>query len=242
MGLGGQVFAADEPSATPYRPTVSTPAALSEPGWVELEFGGQRTHSGESLRRDSLPYTVKYAFTPDWGIRVGGDAWLREVASDGSRLSGIGDTAVIVKRRLALNNDSAFGLEAGVNMPTAKDGLGSGKADYLITGIYSANFGDYHSDINLSETRLGQIGEAESRWQTAWAASISRSLGERWGIAGELSGTYRRNVPNTAQFLIAASYNYSKRVVFDAGVAAGLNRASPDWSLFTGATLLVGKL
>lgn len=34
-------IAADEPSAAPYRPTVSTPANLSEPGWLELEAVGQ---------------------------------------------------------------------------------------------------------------------------------------------------------------------------------------------------------
>ena len=85
--------AEDEPSATPYRPTVSTPANLSEPGWVELEMGGQRTNDGSSAHRDNILYALKYAFTPDWGVRVGGDTWVREVGNDGSRLSGFGDTA-----------------------------------------------------------------------------------------------------------------------------------------------------
>ena len=235
-------LAVDEPNATPYRPTVSTPANLSEPGWLELELGGQRTSGGDPARRDSISYTLKYAFTPDWGVRVGGDAWVREVGADGSRWSGFGDTALIVKRRFALNDDAAFGLEGGVNLPTAKDGLGSRNADYLVTCIHSANLGDYHTDLNLSATRLGQIAAGENRWQTAWAASLSRALGERWGVAGEFSGTYRKNVPSTAQFLTAVAYNYSKRVVFDVGAAAGLNRASADWSLFAGVTLLIGKI
>ena len=43
-------IAADEPTATPYRPTVSTPAALSEAGWLELEAGGQpQVHSSRAL-------------------------------------------------------------------------------------------------------------------------------------------------------------------------------------------------
>jgi hypothetical protein len=41
-------IAADEPSTTPYRPTVSTPANLSEPGWLEVEAGGQQTRGGTS--------------------------------------------------------------------------------------------------------------------------------------------------------------------------------------------------
>ena len=241
-GAAAVTSAAGEPSATPYRPTVSTPANLSEPGWLELELGGQRNSGGDSTRRDSVPYTLKYAFTPDWGVRVGGDAWVQEVGTDGSRLSGFGDTALIVKRRFALNDNAAFGLEGGVNVPTAKDGLGNEKADYLLTGIYSTDLGEYHTDLNLSATRLGRIGTGESRWQTAWAASLSRAFGDRWGVAAEFSGTYRKSVPSTAQILGAVSYNYSKRVVFDVGAAAGLNRASPDWSVFAGVTLLIGKI
>jgi len=34
------------PTATPYRPTVSNPATLSEPGWLEMELGWQTTKSG----------------------------------------------------------------------------------------------------------------------------------------------------------------------------------------------------
>ena len=234
--------ASDDPTATPYRPTVSTPANLSEPGWLELEIGGQHINGGETAKRDSIPATLKYAFTPDWGIRVGGDALIRQKNTDGSTVSGIGDTSFILKRRFALDENTAFGLEGGVNLPTAKDGLGHGKTDYLLTGIYSANLGPYHTDLNLSAIRLGQVGDGESRLQTAWAAGFSRPIDDHWGIVGELSGTLRKGSPSTAQFLVAASYNYSKRIVFDAGTAVGLNRALPDWTLFAGMTMLIGKI
>ncbi len=233
---------AGEPAATPYRPTVSTPTALSEPGWLEVELGGQRTHTEESPKRHGLSYALKYAISPDWGLRVAGEAWVREQASDGSSLGGVGDTAIILKRRFARGEDMAFGVEAGVNVPTAKSELGSGNTDYLITGIFSANLGAYHYDLNLGATRLGRMTVGEGRTQIGWAASLSRPLDDRWGLAGELSGTYRKGVSNTDQALVAINYNYSKRLILDSGVALGLNRASPDWSLFAGLTLLIGKL
>lgn len=111
---------------------------------------------------------------------------MRQKNADGSTLSGLGDAAVIIKRRFALDENTAFGLEGGVNLPAAKKGLGNGKTDYLITGIYSANLGVFHADLNLSATRLGQVGDGESSLQTAWAASISRPFGDRWGVASEL--------------------------------------------------------
>lgn len=167
---------------------------------------------------------------------------MRQKNADGSTLSGLGDAAVIIKRRFALEEHTAFGLEAGVNLPAAKDGLGSGKTDYVITGIYSVNLGVFRANLNLSATRLGQVGDGESRMQTAWAASVSRPFGERWGVAGELSRTLRKGAPSTAQFLLAESYSYSKRFVFDTGTAIGLNHASPDWSVFAGMTMLIGKI
>ncbi|MES2354302.1 MAG: hypothetical protein V4568_07830 [Pseudomonadota bacterium] len=48
-------LAADEPAVTPYRPSVSAPANLSEPGWLEAEFGWQHIDGGDAARRDSLP-------------------------------------------------------------------------------------------------------------------------------------------------------------------------------------------
>ena len=63
-------------TVTPYRPTLSTPANLSTPGWLELESGLQRLHNPDGAQRDSLPYTIKLALSPDWGLRVGGGTGL----------------------------------------------------------------------------------------------------------------------------------------------------------------------
>ena len=41
----------DSPAAVPYRPSVSTPAALSAPGWLEVEAGFLHEHDGAPPRR-----------------------------------------------------------------------------------------------------------------------------------------------------------------------------------------------
>src|SRR5262249_54027041 len=64
----------EEPSVVPYRPSVSTPAALSAPGYLEIEAGGLQERGSGAARTDSVPYSLKLAFTPDWGVRVTGDA------------------------------------------------------------------------------------------------------------------------------------------------------------------------
>jgi hypothetical protein len=239
-----QAAADDEgPSATPYRPSVSVPAALSAPGWLEIEAGLQQNHDGVVARRDSAPLTFKLAFTPDWGVRLGIDGWVH-THDDPDSESGVGDTSVVLKRRFAIDDASAFGLEAGVTMPTARHGLasGSGKADWSVTAIHSADFGAWHSDLNLAATRLGAPEAETSRSQLLWAGALSRSLGAGWSVVAELSGTDRRGVDDTRQLLVAASYSVSRRFVADAGAARSLRDGAPVWSAFTGFTWLAAHL
>jgi len=232
----------DEPSVTPYRPSVSTPAALSAPGWLEIEGGALFARGTGDTRRNSLPYTLKLAFTPDWGVRLGGDAWVRQTDEGGQRTSGVGDSSIVVKRRFAIDDASAFGLEAGATFPTGRRGISSGKSDYSLNAIYSADIGSYHTDLNLVSTRIGAVDPGVGRLQTLWAASLSTSLSERWGVVGEFSGTRQRGVDGTSQFLVAVSYNVSKALTLDAGFARSMRSGVPDRSFFTGLTLLGPRL
>ncbi len=235
--------AEDAPTVTPYRPSVSTPAALSAPGWLEVEAGIQTSRADDPRRRDSLPYTLKLAFTPDWGIRVGGDAWVRERSAAGSSLSGGGDTTVVLKRRFAVDDASAFGLELGAKFPTARRDLGSGHTDGSVNAIYSSDFSQsWHVDVNLSATRLGGPTAGASAWQRGWAAAVSRTLTDRLSAVAELSGTQRGGADRTSQALVATSYSLSPGMVVDLGVSKGLNTASGGWSVFTGMTFLAARL
>lgn len=229
------------PPVVPYRPSVSTPAQLSAPGYLELEAGGLRATS-DGASRTSVPYTLKLAFTPDWGVRVGGDGWVRQRAS-GRTDSGAGDTAVVLKRRFAVSDATAWGLELGETFPTAKSAIGIGHAATTINGIFSSDFAPaWHADINLNETRYDAGSGQPSAWQTGWAAAFSRTLTDTWGAVGELSGTHQAGTADTAQFLAAASWNQSPAAVFDFGFARGLSDATPHWQVFAGVTVRLGKL
>jgi hypothetical protein len=235
----------DDPQVVPYRPSVSTPAQLSAPGWLELEAGGLVANGpAPGASRATLPYTLKLAFTPDWGVRVGGDAWVRDVeGSFEPAATGGGDTALVLKRRFAVSEATAWGLELGEKFPTAGAVLGSGHADTIVNGIYSSDFAPaWHTDLNLNETRLGVPAGQSHEWQTGWAAAFSRTLTDKWGAVGELSGTHQAAASNTTQALFAASYAASNAAVFDFGFAAGLTRATPHNQLFAGMTVRLGRL
>jgi len=232
-------FPAEELAATPYRPTVSNPAALPVPGHFEVEAGVQRARADDPRRRDSVPVVFKYAFTENVGLLVGGEAYVRHYSDVDGNANGIGDTNLTLKLHHALTDKVGVGLEAGIKLPTAKDIIGSGKSDFIVNGILSAELGDATLDVNLGAQRLGAVGPGESRAAYTWAAALSYPLTDKWGVAGEFSGATQRGASDTAQFLAAVSYNVRKTVVLDAGMAWGLNKASIDRSVFAGVTVLL---
>lgn len=231
-----------EPVVTPYRPTVSNPADLSAPGWFELEMGGLHVHGADGMRTDTLPWLLKYAFSEDSGLLIGGNAFDRARAPGVATHSGVGDSLIEWKQRFGVREGIAFGVEAGVNIPTAPHALGIGKPAWVVNGIFSVDLGASHLDVNLGGTRSTAKQAGVSLWQSAWAAALSHPLGENFGVAIELSGTAQRGAGATHQLLGAINVNLSRRVVLDCGASWNLDRAAHDRGLFAGGTFLLGKL
>jgi hypothetical protein len=240
-GAASAAHAQEAPAVTPYRPSVSSPAQLPAVGQLEFEAGllGTRADGG---RRGSLPVLFKLALSGQWGVLLGGEALVSARDSAGARVRGLGDTSVVLKRAFVLDPATALGLEFGAKLPTAKESIGSGKADYTLNTIFSKDMGAVHMDANANLTRLGARDAGTGRNQSGLSASFSTPVDAQWGVTGELSGTRRSGVASTAQALVAAAYSPSKRMTIDFGVAHGLNAASPDWSLFTGLVLPLGQL
>ena len=232
--------AADFEPITPYRPTVSNPAQLPAVGQLELELGGQQTHTG-GVRRGTVPYDIKLAFSPEWGMLLSGDAhvWLR---GDGDHASGVGDTNVVLKRAWLESEGNAFGLELNIKLPTANDLIGSGKNDYAVNTIWSHDFGAVHMDTNLTATRLGAFDAGTSRTQIGGAAAFSTPLTEQWSIVGELSGTHRQGADSSVQLLGAFTYSPTKLITFDIGVSRSPHPTPVTTAVFAGVVFPLAKL
>lgn len=240
-GMPCAAWADGMPPATPYRPTLSNPAELSAPGWLEIEAGWLRTRS-QDVRRQALSYTAKLAFDEDWGILIGGEAHIREATPDFVR-TGFGDTSVTVKRRFATGDeDLNFGVEAGIKSPTAHTGLGSGKSDWTINGIASLDFASsWRIDANVGVTRLGAQEEGLGRNAALWAASLSRQV-DAWNLAVERSGTHQHGSATGRQWLVAASHAVTPQVVMDIAVARNRQGDERQNQLMFGFTWLTARL
>ncbi|MFZ6874942.1 transporter [Undibacterium sp. Di27W] len=235
--------AADEEvdAITPYRPSVSNSAQLPVAGQLELEMGINTIKTGPA-QRQSLPYLFKLAFSKEWGVLLGGEARIINDDGAGQRDRGFGDTSLTIKRAFVINDDTAFGLELGNKFPTAKEPLGSGKADWTLNGILSQDLGKIHADVNLNTTHVGFAEDATSHWQTGLSASFSTAINDKVGVTAEWAGWRRSGTKNQGQALFALTYSPSKRLTLDAGMTRGLTSASQDWSWFAGVVVPVAKL
>jgi hypothetical protein len=230
----------DASPVTPYRPSVSSPAQLPVPGQLELEVGGLRAQTS-GQKRDSVPYQLKLGFNPEWGILLGGDAYVSAQNAGGHRDTGVGDTTLVVKRAFLVDDATAYGVELAAKLPTANEVIGSGKADYGINAIFSKDIAKLHVDANVNLTRVGYAEAGSSRMQTGASTSFSMPVTEKWGATVEWSGVRRSGSPSTAQLLVAGTYSPTRRMAIDFGVARGLTHASPDWSLFSGIVVPVAN-
>lgn len=170
----------------PYRPSVASPAQLPVPGQLEFEAGGLllKTHA---THRASLPYTFKLALTPEWGVLLGGEVFVRARNETGRRDMGLGDATVVLKRAFLLDSTTALGLELGWKLPTAKDAIGSGKRDVTVNGIFSRDLGVVHMDERHAP---GNIRPWHWHWQGAnglgslFFHARQRALGRHGGSVG----------------------------------------------------------
>lgn len=229
---------AEEPAATPYRPTISNPAELPVPGYFEFEMGWLRD-TGKGEHHTAFPLLAKYAFSEDFGILLGSDFGIRQTNTAGEVGKGHGDTNLTLKFRHPLSDSSALGLELGGRFATSTPGLGNERNDYTINGIYSGNFGPFRGDINFGVTRLGTTTPDKGQDMAVWAFALSRAIDERWTVAAEVSDTARRGTRASGLLLGSVSYSVAPNLVFDVAYGKSFTRTAPfDHIIMFGLTWL----
>ncbi len=229
---------AEQLTVTPYRPTVSNPAELSALRHLEVEFGAQSNQPGMETERNSLPFLLKYPFADQWGLLVGGEAWIKSRNPD-ETISGFGNTSVLLKHYYPISETLAVGFEAGVVLPSARPSLGQGRTDYLGNLIVSQDISDLRIDVNAGVTRRGFKEEDLDQYRYNWAIAASHPITERWGIAGEFSGVLTKQQKPTSQFLASLNYLMTPQLMLDFGGTVGMTTITDNYTAFAGFSYLI---
>lgn len=238
----------DKPTVNPYRPTVTDPASLTFPGFLEMEVGGAPSHGGEQARRAfSTPIVLKLTAPSkrlEYHVFLGG--YSQQTSPDGAHLSGRGDVTPGLQYLLLAQSPHTYDIAARVEykIPTAKQGIGTGKTDYDLLLLASKDYNKtLHGDFNLGVYQQGRMSGQGFATQYLASGVLNTKLSKTLTLQDELYGYSGNSEGGTiVSTLHAIGYQPSRVLAFDAGVDIGISHAAPRYTLLFGSTFFVGHL
>ena len=231
---------ADEATANPGRPTVSTPATLTPAGYLQFETGYLGAwHSPGLSSQSSVNEVVKFSVAPRLELQVGYEPFAHSTfgnqsSNDKGGVS-LGVQGVIRKGEGSSPTIAAsyFHSVYGGNAPD----LDIGSASNSVLLLASADVRGFHYDTNFL---FNEVAATVRRAQFGQTLSISHGIGGKFGLSGELwhfTQPFLRG--NAVGNLWALNYNARKNLVFDGGFNRGLTSTSTRWEVFAGFTYLL---
>jgi hypothetical protein len=212
----------------------------SAAGWSLTKAAGART---ELLTVGST--VAKVGLTDRSDLQVGFTPYARstfEALGARDRISGFGDATVRYKHRLT-RDDAAVqaGLIPFVKLPTARSGLGNGKAEggvavpisFALTGPVTMTLGP-EVDVLADLDRHGRHAAIVN------LVNVAASIAPRLTAAAELWSNFNFDPAGTikqASADAALTYAVSDDLQLDVGANFGLTRDTPDIELYAGASV-----
>lgn len=243
------------PMSTDRPDTTESPFTV-DAGHVQLEMSFiDYTHD----RRDGVttrtlaaaPLLVKFGLTSSIDLQIGGDPWTQTESEDDAagttdRVSGFGDTVLRLKINLFGNDDAEdFGgwtlaVMPFVTLPTARDGLGSDKAEGGIIVPAALDLGDGWGLGLMAELDFVSDSDGDGyAYDFLHTATIAYDFSEQVGAFIEYAGylSLSDQEDYRAYFDAGATYALTGDIQLDCGVRIGLTEAADDIGLFTGVSL-----
>jgi len=233
----------DAPEANPGRPTVSTPATLTPPGYLQFEtgaFGG--FHSPEFSSRSSFNETLKFSVMPRLELLASSEPFVHYTAAgqtaNGTAEVFLGAQAVIHPGEGAKPTVAVSYFHRAYDGGVPEVDFGSPRNSFLL--LASADLKGFHYDANAMFNEL--IQGSVHRAQFGQSLSVSHPLAGKFTFSGEIwqfTQPFLRG--HAIGNLWAASYAARKMLVFDAGFNRGLTSTSTRWEVFAGFTYLLPR-
>jgi len=223
------------------RPLTTDDAGTVEKGTFQVEGGFDFTRQDNHDKEYFPSLTLTYGLFErmDMGI---GSAYLFVDPAEGKKVNGFSDIPLKVKYRLLDQKDwmPSFAVSGTLKIPTAckSKGLGSGKVDFNINNIFQWNLSErWQVYANFGYTF---IGEHQVNNEFNYSIAGQFVLSDKWALVGEVFGLNNFNGnkhDDPISGLVGIQYILlTDKLVLDAGVEIGMNKAAPDFRFTTGAT------
>ncbi len=236
----GQTPVGEEPEANPGRPTVSTPATLTPPGYLQFETGlTAANHSPEFSSRLAPNEVLKFSVHPRLEFLASTEPVVHYRAA-GQSANGVAEV-FLGAQAVVSPGEGAKPTLAVSYFHRVYDGgapefdFGSPKNSALL--LASADVKGFHYDANAMFNEL--VAGPLRRAQFGQSLTISHPLPHKFTLSGEMwhfTQPFLRG--NAVGNLWAVSYAARKTLVLDAGFNHGLTDTSTRWEAFLGFTYL----
>ena len=237
---------ADHIAANPNRPTVSTPANVTQYGVLELEYGFDRYWPEGDATVNSASGLLKFGLLCDVEFRWNTTSFISLTGPSGTTRT-FGDnwlgTQIRFHRQVKLLPTLAANYAFKIPSASTEAGLGSGHVDHAFELLATEKLGQFNMDFNFTEFLIGRPAagfETNQQFSADCSHPVWRALqftGEFWGQTSLNAAT-----PGFASSLWALSYTVRPRLVIDGGFEAGLTSGGPHRHLFVGATYAITNL
>lgn len=238
----------ERPAVNAGRPTLTDPASLTAPGWLEAEFGFQRDLQGSLLFL--TPLLLKLTSGNNrLEYRMATDGYHWERGDTGGHMDGLGDTSVALHYLLTRQGKRAWdtAVRGTVKIPTAsgRRGIGSGKTDYNLLLLASRDLtSTLHVDANLGYSAQGHpvIGGFDHQVFASLSTTIPLPH-SHWAYTNEIA--YSSAIQSQGdQVTTMHGFSYAARPwdVWDIGINFGLSRDAPRYQLLIGRTFFFAHL
>ncbi|HEY1803663.1 MAG TPA: hypothetical protein VGG45_04215 [Terracidiphilus sp.] len=240
----GKIAAQAEDSivANPGRPTVSTPATLTPPGYLQFETGVMAAwHSPEFSSQTSFGEVIKFAVSRRLEFLAASEPF---VHSNTQPTNGTGDVSLGIQGVLWQGEGARPTLSSSYfhevqNGGTPDLDMGSATNSFIL--LASADVKGFHYDTNYLFNEVDS-GEHVRRAQFGETLSVSHDVGKKLGVSGELWDFTQPFLQSYAVGnLWAVNYNAEKDLVFDLAFDHGLTATSTRWEILAGFTYLLPR-
>jgi hypothetical protein len=223
------------------RPLTTDDAGTVEKRKFQVETGFDFIRQDNHDKEYFPSLTLTYGLLERMDIGVG-SAYLFVNPVEGKKVNGFSDTPLKVKYRFLDQKDwiPSFAASGTFKIPTASKskGIGSGKVDFNINTIFQWNLSErWQLYTNLGYTF---IGEHQVKNEFNYSIAGQFALSDKWALVGEVFGlnNFNSNKRDDAiSGLVGIQYILlTDKLVLDAGVEVGMNKAAPDFRFTTGVT------
>jgi len=224
-------------------PTITDPAELSAPGWLEFDPGSFKDLDPSA--GFGTPFTFKYtALNRRLQYLLGQDGLVVQRGS----LKGVGDTYAGAHYLFRTQEHGGYdvALKGLLKIPTASDSAGgTGKSDYSAFLLVSRDLTKwgFHGDVNVGISSIGNAAMAGYSTQSMAALSTTTPLpGGRWQYTNEvvyfsaLPGQYARVTTMHGFAYLAHTYE-----VYSLAVQVRLEGDIPRYQLLLAASFNIAK-